>query len=111
MNKMSKQDIITDMDIEILRYDFFIAEIRHIKISYIITFAIHLLILFLVSLYNKDLVKNIVFLYSIFILHITMYKGYRQDIEDIIDKSKNNEEALEKLKELKIAKGIDKRSR
>ena len=37
-----------------------------------------------------------------------MYKGYSKEIDEIIDSSKNKEEVLERLKKLKIEKGIER---
>lgn len=103
---MSKQDIITSMDINIIYYDFRIAELRYCRFYYMITFAIHSIIVLLVTLYNKELSDIIVPLYSIFVLRILMYKGYDKEIDEIIDSSKDSTEALEKLKKLKNKKGI-----
>lgn len=105
---MNKQDIITNMDINITLFDFLIAETRYIRIYYMVTFAIHSLVVLLVFLYDKNLAEHIISLYSVFVLKILMYKGYSKEIDEIIDSSKNKEEVLERLKKLKIEKGIER---
>lgn len=107
--KVNKQDLITSMDINILLCDFSIDLIRHDKISYVITFIIHTIIVFLISLYDKNLGQSMIFLYAIFIISISNYIGCNKEIDEIMANSKSNDEILKKLKKLKKQKGIKRR--